>query len=226
MAPGSDTDISTLGQRLPRDIGTPGDDGPAFRLTWDPVPPGQTPQLSGIPPTGDGLSIFHTVTSHLGYLSLAIDEARFVSVLEAFGQDPVGVARSQRLWLVEYLVILALGEALANGRDDDPPPGATFAARALALLPDLAQLHQQGLAAVEALCLVGLYLQSIGMRVDAYLHVRTSHAPVQHRLTDPVDWTGTPARHDGGNTPATARGDIRCPAIQAMPATVVGRLCA
>ncbi|CAG9998268.1 unnamed protein product [Clonostachys byssicola] len=168
--------IATLGQRLPQDQTTPSElfavDGSAFKLTWVALPPNGIPDLSGLPQTDHGLYMFHTVKFHLGYFSMIIDEPRFLARLHEFEMHPEEVAQSHRLWLAEYILILAFGEAFLNRPSrGDAPAGTALAARALALLPDLPQLHEEGLLSIEVLSLVALYLHCLDMRVNAFLYI-------------------------------------------------------
>lgn len=149
-----------------------GVDGDAFRIRWVPQPPEAVPDLANLPPVDYALCLFHTVKFHLGQFAQIIDEPTFLARLEAFDGKALEVAQTQRLWLAEYLLILAFGEAFtAQAGPTLVPPGSNFAERALAVLPDFAQLHEEGLESIEVLALVALYFHSIDMRSSAYQYV-------------------------------------------------------
>ena len=149
-----------------------GVDGDAFRLRWVPQPPEAVPDLANLPPVDYALCLFHTVKFHLGQFAQIIDEPTFLAHLEAFDGKALEVAQTQRLWFAEYLLILAFGEAFtAQAGPTLVPPGSNFAERALAVLPDFAQLHEEGLESIEVLALVALYFHSIDMRSSAYQYV-------------------------------------------------------
>ncbi|EEU48333.1 uncharacterized protein NECHADRAFT_23096, partial [Fusarium vanettenii 77-13-4] len=149
-----------------------GVDGDAFRLRWVPQPPEAVPDLENLPPVDYALCLFHTVKFHLGQFAQIIDEPTFLARLEAFDGKALEVAQTQRLWLTEYLLILAFGEAFtAQAGPALVPPGSNFAERALAVLPDFAQLHEEGLESIEVLALVALYFHSIDMRSSAYQYI-------------------------------------------------------
>lgn len=51
------------------------------------------------------------------------------------------------------------------------PSGSAFASRAMALMPDIAELHDEGLLSIEVLSLAALCFRSIDMRVSAFQYV-------------------------------------------------------
>ncbi|USW58592.1 hypothetical protein Slin15195_G119110 [Septoria linicola] len=147
-------------------------DGAAFRLRWDSKPSIDHGDLNNLPPADYALYLYNSVKFRLGELFGILDETSFMTNFERFHREPWQVACSQRLWFVEYLLILAYGKALLShpgGRT--PVPGSDFAARAMALLPDAAQLYEEGIPAIEVLALVALYFQSIDMRATAYQYI-------------------------------------------------------
>lgn len=147
-------------------------DGTAFRLRWVTKPSVEPSDLNNLPAADYARYLYDSVKFRLGELFGIVDEANFMSHFELFHRHQWQVASTQRLWFVEYLLILAYGKALLSHPDRSAVPGSEFAARAMALLPDAAQLHEDGPLAIEVLALVALYFQSIDMRVTAYQYVR------------------------------------------------------
>lgn len=144
-------------------------DGAAFRLVWNPFPADQTPDISDLPPFDYALYLFHTVQFHLGQIFPIIYEPVFLYRLSQFENNALEICRTQRLWLTEYLLVLAFGEAfMSHDMPASTPAGSAFAARAMALLPDFAQLHEEGLLGIEVLALAAIYYHSIDMRVSAF----------------------------------------------------------
>lgn len=151
-------------------------DGTAFRLTWTPTPLQETPDVSDLPPIDLALYLFHTVKFNLGQFFQLIDEPLFMFRLNELEANPVETAQKHRLWFAEYLIVMAFGKALFSAPSlGSAPAGYEYAARCLAILPDFAQLHDEGLLSVEVLSLVALYFHSIDMRVSAYQYVSTNH---------------------------------------------------
>jgi proline utilization trans-activator len=108
----------------------------------------------------------------LGELFGVIDEPFFLAQFDRFHRSPFETAQANRLWFVEYLLVLAFGKAfLSTGHRKDAPSGSQLATRAMALLPDPAKLNEEPMRSVEVLALVALYLQSIDMRVSAFQYI-------------------------------------------------------
>ena len=117
-------------------------DGTAFRLHWSATSADQPLDISDLPPADYALYLFHTVKFHLGQLFPTIYEPLFLHRLSQFEGDPLETCRTQKLWLVQYLLVLAFGEAfLSHDAPNPAPAGSSFAARAMALLPYVSQLH-------------------------------------------------------------------------------------
>ncbi|KAK7703559.1 hypothetical protein SLS57_010916 [Botryosphaeria dothidea] len=118
------------------------------------------------------LFLFNTAKFYLGSILYIVDEAEFLRNIHEFYNDPVAKAVSSRHWYSQFLLILAFGKAsIANERSRDGPPGYQYAARAMALMPDLAGLAPDPVQAVQALALGAVYLQSVDMRVGASHHI-------------------------------------------------------
>ncbi|KAH7141759.1 hypothetical protein EDB81DRAFT_797575 [Dactylonectria macrodidyma] len=147
-------------------------DGTAFRLTWVPRAANEIPDISDLPPPDYALYLFHTVKFHFGPLFQIVDEPVFLFRLKQFESNSLELVQTHRLWFVEYLLVLAFGEALTSKKGPSPTPaGSGFAARAMALMPDFAQLHDEGLLSIEILALAALYFHSIDMRVSAFQYI-------------------------------------------------------
>jgi proline utilization trans-activator len=119
--------------------------------------------------------LYNTVQFHLAELSGLIHAKTFHHQFELFQSNPLETASNNRLWFIQYLFVLAFGKAfLAHSGQSNTasPPGSEYAACAMALLPDVSELHNAHLLAIEVLALVSLYFQSIDQRAVAYQYVR------------------------------------------------------
>ncbi|KAL4807545.1 hypothetical protein BDV18DRAFT_151547 [Aspergillus unguis] len=149
-------------------------DGTAFMLKWDSLPAEQTPDLSDLPPMDYGLFLLHTVGFHFGPLFHILDEEAFTRDLREFYSRPEERIVHMRMWFAQYLLVIAFGKAfLAPAREAGaPPPGWEYAARGMALRPNLAGLQaQQMLQFIQGLALAAVYFQSVDMRIAAYQHI-------------------------------------------------------
>ena len=126
-------------------------------------------------PTLDyAIYLINAVTFHLGQLYHIFDESTFESrPKESYAASSEDCGDKRSIWLVQLLVVLAIGKAfLARKADTAKPPGASFFERALALLPAVHELYTDPVTSVEVYCAIALYEQSIEHRNAAYTHVR------------------------------------------------------
>lgn len=130
--------------------------------------------LRGLPASDYASYLYNTVKFHLAELSGLIHESSFLAHFDRFQSSPLDTACNNRLWFIQYLFVLAFGKAfLAQPGQtiSGSPPGSEYAARAMALFPDVAQLHDADLLGIEVLTLVALYFQAIDQRTVAYQYV-------------------------------------------------------
>lgn len=151
-------------------------DGDAYQLYWGHASSDEPPDISGLPSIDYALYMLSTVKFHLSPLYRLFDEKEFLHNLYEFYDNAPRKVQGSRLWYVQFLVILAFGEAfLTPVRNATNTSGWTrYFTRALSLLPDITGLWRDPMLAIEVLTLIGLYFQSVDMRDTAYCYV--SHA--------------------------------------------------
>jgi hypothetical protein len=114
----------------------------------------------------------NTVIFHLGGILRLFDEEEFLKNLHEFYAEAPEKVGSSRLWYTQYLLILAFGKGfLAGTRAPGALPGSEFFTRAMAVLPDTSELHEDPVLAVEVLALVSLYFYCLDMRQSAYSYI-------------------------------------------------------
>ncbi|KAL5362581.1 Zn(II)2Cys6 transcription factor [Aspergillus floccosus] len=129
-----------------------------YPLEWRPAPLDVPQDISGLPSVDHALYLFQTVKFHLNSYRL-FDE-------EAFK------AAESRLWFVQFLLILAFGDAfLLRTKSPQECPGSRYFTRAMSLMPDHAYLWKDSLSAIEVLGLAGLYLYAVDHRESAHVYV-------------------------------------------------------
>ncbi|KAJ5537241.1 transcriptional regulator family: Fungal Specific TF [Penicillium frequentans] len=167
--------LALIGRRVPESNPPPDPwhlDGMAFKLQWRPTSLEELPDVSNLPPLDYALFLFNTVKFYFGFLSFIIDEDLYLQDLHEFYKDPVAKAVESRYWYAQYLLVLAFGKAFLTPKSPSgPPPGHQYAARAMALLPDLSGMHRDTLTCIQAMSLGAVYLQSIDMRRAAFQHI-------------------------------------------------------
>ena len=160
-------------------------DGEIYELQWLPSITTGPPDISGLPSIDHALYLFNTVKFHLGQNYRFFDEGEFVNQLHEFYYgNPLDKATQCRLWFVQFLLVLAFGNAfLSRSRNTKDPPGSKFFVRAMSLMPDLPSLWKDSLLAIEVLALAGLYLYSVDHRESAHVYVRINVHPLTSSLT-------------------------------------------
>ncbi|CAG9989116.1 unnamed protein product [Clonostachys byssicola] len=171
--------VALIEHNVSQPTGSPSDpfnnDGTIFRIRWNAVPSDQHPRVDQLPPVDYSIFIFHTVKFRLGLYSHIIDEEGFLATLGQFETNPQEIAHRNRLWFAEYLLILAFGESYTTHAETTPTStGAIYASRAMAVIPEIGQLHEEGLLAIEVLALAALWFHSVDMRVSAYQYIGQS----------------------------------------------------
>jgi proline utilization trans-activator len=98
--------------------------------------------------------------------------------LHTFYDNPTENARQLKMWFIQFLLVLAFGKAfLQPAMTSGIPPGSEYFLRAMNMIPDTERLYREPVPAIEVLCMVSLYLQSVDMRCSAYGYVRLSAIP-------------------------------------------------
>ncbi|KAJ5334559.1 hypothetical protein N7452_006962 [Penicillium brevicompactum] len=143
-----------------------------YPLRWECYATKERPDISGLPSLDYALYLFDTVKFHLGQSYRFFDEEQFVQNLNEFYHgDPIRMASEQRLWFIQYLLVLSFGSAFLSRTKSDDPPGSHFFLRAMSLMPNHSSLWEDSLLAIEVLAMVGLYLYSIDQRESAYIYL-------------------------------------------------------
>ncbi|OJJ50360.1 hypothetical protein ASPZODRAFT_149702 [Penicilliopsis zonata CBS 506.65] len=148
-------------------------DGDAYQLHWDQARANDPPDLSGLPSLEYAIYMLKTVQFHLNPLWHLIDEDEFVRNLHEFYSNAPVKAIEARIWYVQFLVVLAFGEAILTPvrTGTNLSSWTRFFTRAMALLPDITALWHDPILAVELLALVALYFHSIDLRDSAYCYI-------------------------------------------------------
>lgn len=77
-----------------------------------------------------------------------------------------------RLWIVEVLLVMAVGRLLqAKSVPNEDLPGASLFREASRLLPGLSVLNKHGVLGIEVVALTALYLQIADQKEEAYVQV-------------------------------------------------------
>lgn len=152
-------------------------DGDIYPFAWDRITATEPPDTTGLPSIDHALYLFHIVRFHLARTYRFFDESSFVTNLHNFyNSRSAEKAAEPRFWFVQFLLVLALGNAfLSRPRNQADPPGSKYFARAMAAMPNHTSTGKDSLLAIEALALAGLYSYAIDHREAAHMQVRMRH---------------------------------------------------
>ncbi|OJJ79766.1 putative C6 transcription factor [Aspergillus glaucus CBS 516.65] len=148
-------------------------DGDAYQIHWSQASSDEPPDISGLPSIDYALYMLSTVKFHLSPMYRFFDEKEFLCNLYEFYDNAPVKAQESRLWYIQFLMVLAFGEAfLTPMRTAENTENWTrFFTRALSLLPDITGLWQDPILAIEVLALIALYFHSVDIRDTAYCYI-------------------------------------------------------
>ncbi|KAL4883600.1 fungal-specific transcription factor domain-containing protein [Aspergillus karnatakaensis] len=157
------------------DLPPPYLDGDIYPLSWNSITLlGKSPiDTSNLPSLDYALYLFNIVRFRLGQGYRFFETDLFITRMNRFyATRPDESATEPRFWLVQFLMVLALGNAfLARPRNQRDPPGSKYFNRAMAAMPPFTSTGKDSLLAIEALALVSLYLYAIDHREAAHVHI-------------------------------------------------------
>ncbi|KAH7054394.1 Zn(II)2Cys6 transcription factor [Macrophomina phaseolina] len=146
-------------------------DGETYPLQWRPCSEDTPPDITGLPSKDHALYLFNAVKFHLSYRFF--DDGEFIKNVNDFYHGKAQEkATESRLWFVQFLIVLAFGNAfLSKSKNPREPPGAKYFVRAMSLMPEHSSVWKGSLLAVEVHILAGLYLYSIDHREAAHVYL-------------------------------------------------------
>ena len=148
-------------------------DASAYELEWGNCREPALSDTSDLPPADYAIYLTNTVIFHIGHFFYLFDEAGFIRELYEFYEKPSEKMRTSKMWYIQFLLVLAFGKAfLERPAKSSAPPGSKYFIQAMNLLPNTEAMYREPILAIETLCMVSLYLQSVDMRRSAYSYVR------------------------------------------------------
>lgn len=140
-----------------------------YDLQWNGLRSPAIPDVRGLPSLDHALFLINATKFHTAQVFHLFDEHAFMARLYLFYEDPAGNINTAGLWLIHFLVIIALGKAFIGAKSrGNTPPGANYFRNAFMMLPDYSFLWKNPCTSAEILCAFALYLQSIDWRTSAH----------------------------------------------------------
>ncbi|KAH6980711.1 fungal-specific transcription factor domain-containing protein [Ilyonectria sp. MPI-CAGE-AT-0026] len=149
-------------------------DGAAFTLEFPSrTHPGMTITMQDLPSRDYAIYLLNTVKFHVCQTYHLFDEPSFMQAFSnLYSEGPQPLNPKNRLWYVQYFIIMAFGKALLmRGSSRANPYGSEYLSRAMELLPDVNGLYEDPIISVEICCGLSLYLQSVDHRNSAYVYL-------------------------------------------------------
>lgn len=125
------------------------------------------------PTEEDAYAMLEVVVHHVGISQQMFDAREFSNKLSLVYQESAYVnnIHFSELWMIEMLLVFAIGRMLLAKPDDNGDlPGTGFFEEARRRMPDMVNLSRQGALGVEVVGLAGMYLQIADRKDDAYLY--------------------------------------------------------
>ncbi|EQB55597.1 hypothetical protein CGLO_04463 [Colletotrichum gloeosporioides Cg-14] len=120
-------------------------------------------------------AMLDTVVFNVGISQQLFDVRAFSDNLSVLYQETSANVRLTEIWIVEALLIFAVGRLLQSRDDENGDlPGTRFFQEAVKRTPLLSDLRKHGIVGVEVMALTALYLQIADRKDDAYLHSNTA----------------------------------------------------
>lgn len=145
-----------------------------YPLHWTPALPDAPIDISGLPSIDHSLFLLTSVKFNFSQVYRLFDEEAFIDHIKGFYYgDGVQKASRNRLWFVQFLLMLAFGKAFSTHSQGTggTVPGGDYFCRAMSLMPDLTSIWQSGVAAIEVLALASLFMYCLDHRQSAHLYV-------------------------------------------------------
>ncbi|KAG4268066.1 hypothetical protein FPRO04_04482 [Fusarium proliferatum] len=129
--------------------------------------------IEGLPSLDYALYLTNTVKFHIVQTHHLFDEQRFMPALHSLSNDgPPLVTAGNRMWYVQYFLIMALGKGLlTRGMSKAGSPGNEYFMKAMELFSDTYGLYIDHILSIGVCCGLALYLQAVDHRNSAYVYL-------------------------------------------------------
>ncbi|KAF3402064.1 hypothetical protein F1880_009885 [Penicillium rolfsii] len=129
--------------------------------------------MPNLPSEEEGYRLLDNVLFYFGEIQHLFDARDASDQLALIYEDPQESIQSPTIGFLQTLLIFALGRLLRGESDgSSSPPGYALFKYALDLLPSPSELRAHGIAGIEVLAIITVYLQNIDRRDDAASYVR------------------------------------------------------
>lgn len=130
--------------------------------------------VEGWPSEEEANELLELFILNLGISQQLFDIRSFSDNLSHLYNDNSTGALLPDLWLVQVLLVFAIGRLLRAGTHESDVPGTVFFDQAMVHIPNMSNVRAYGTLGMEVLSLAALFLQIADRKDEAYLYVRVS----------------------------------------------------
>jgi hypothetical protein len=142
--------------------------------------------IPSLPSEEEAYQLLDSVLFYFGETQHLFDARDASDQLAIIYEDPQESLQSPGIGFLQALLIFAIGRLLCGESDgSNSPPGYALFKYALDLLPCPSELRAHGVAGIEVLAIITVYLQNIDRRDDAASYVRVPSARPPGYVTKP-----------------------------------------
>ncbi|KAJ4253765.1 hypothetical protein NW762_010159 [Fusarium torreyae] len=138
-----------------------------------------------LPSESEAYGLLEFVSLYIGQSQSHFDVREVSDNIELYYTDQECQLKSPAPWFLRMIIILAVGKLLSGNNVDqnvDDYPGRTLFEFVHKRLPTPSEQHAQGRVAIETLTLLGVYLQAMNRKEEAYLYVCQSRVYTKPRI--------------------------------------------
>lgn len=147
-------------------------DGDIYQLDWNDIGVPDPLSTSGLPSLDYALYLFETTRFRVGQIYRIFEAEPFRTRIHDlyYYREPAATATS-RVWFVQFLLVLAFGNAFLSRKKGRNPPGSRYFARAMSIVPKHMAMGKDCFMVMEALALASMYLYAVDYREEAHINV-------------------------------------------------------
>lgn len=147
-------------------------DGDIYQLDWNDIGVPDPLSTRGLPSLDYALYLFDMTRFHLGQIYRFFEADSFrARIHDLYNHREPAATATSKIWFVQFLLVVAFGNAFLSRKKCRKPPGSRFFARAMFLMPKHIQMGKDCFMLMEALALASLYLYAVDYREEAHINV-------------------------------------------------------
>uniref|UniRef100_A0A8H7KAX0 Zn(2)-C6 fungal-type domain-containing protein n=1 Tax=Bionectria ochroleuca TaxID=29856 RepID=A0A8H7KAX0_BIOOC len=146
-----------------------------------------------LPSEQEAYRLLEFVSLYIGQSQSHFDVREISDNIELYYADPEGQLGPSTPWILRMTIILAVGKLLSGENTEnngDTYPGSSLFEFVHTRLPTPSEQHAQGRVAIETLTLLGVYLQAMNRKEEAYIYTSIAlRLAVTHGYHRPLEGT-------------------------------------